>query len=62
MRLPEAPAALLAAGPIDQSLRDRASRVIPGGMYGHQNAIYDGAFFEFFGLQPPTREPGFPQI
>jgi polar amino acid transport system substrate-binding protein len=31
-------------------------------MFGHQNDIYDKAFFEFFGLQPPTREPGFPKI
>ncbi len=31
-------------------------------MFGHQNAIYDAAFFDFFGLQPPVREPGFPQI
>jgi glutamate-1-semialdehyde 2,1-aminomutase len=45
---PEAPAAVLAAGPIDQRLRDRASRVIPGGMYGHQNAA--------------SLPPGFPQF
>ena len=26
------------SGPIDKSLRERAARVIPGGMYGHQSA------------------------
>jgi polar amino acid transport system substrate-binding protein len=31
-------------------------------MFGHQNEIFDKAFFDFFGLQPPTREPGFPKI
>jgi polar amino acid transport system substrate-binding protein len=31
-------------------------------MYGHYNQIYDKAFFDYFGLQPPTREPGFPKI
>ena len=31
-------------------------------MFGHQNDIYDKAFFDFFGLQAPTREPGFPRI
>jgi polar amino acid transport system substrate-binding protein len=31
-------------------------------MFGHQNDIYDKAFFDFFGLQAPTREPGFPKI
>jgi glutamate-1-semialdehyde 2,1-aminomutase len=25
-------------GPIDQSLRERASRVVPGGMWGHMRA------------------------
>ena len=31
-------------------------------MFGHNNAIYDKAFSDYFGLQPPVREPGFPQI
>jgi polar amino acid transport system substrate-binding protein len=31
-------------------------------MFGHQNEIYDKAFSDYFGLQPPTREPGFPKI
>jgi polar amino acid transport system substrate-binding protein len=30
-------------------------------MYGHQNAIFDKAFQDFFGLKPPVREPGFPK-
>jgi glutamate-1-semialdehyde 2,1-aminomutase len=36
------------AGPRDQALRDRAARVIPGGMYGHMSAA--------------TLPPGFPQF
>ena len=31
-------------------------------MFGHQNEIYDKAFADYFGLKPPTREPGFPKI
>lgn len=31
-------------------------------MHGHQNDIYDGAFKEFFGLDPIARQPGFPAI
>ena len=31
-------------------------------MFGHSNAIFDKAFTDFFGLQPPVREPGFPKI
>lgn len=31
-------------------------------MFGHNNGIFDKAFSDFFGLQPPTREPGFPKI
>jgi polar amino acid transport system substrate-binding protein len=31
-------------------------------MFGHQNAIYDKAYSDYFGLQPPVREPGFPKI
>ena len=31
-------------------------------MFGHQNAIFDKAFSDYFGLQPPVREPGFPKI
>jgi len=31
-------------------------------MFGHNNAIFDKAFSDFFGLQPPVREPGFPKI
>ena len=29
-------------GPIDRSLRDRATRVVPGGMYGHMRASVAG--------------------
>jgi polar amino acid transport system substrate-binding protein len=31
-------------------------------MYGHQNAIYDAALEEYFGLKHPMREPGLPRI
>ena len=31
-------------------------------MYGHQNDLYDRAFKEYFGLDSPTRTPGFPAI
>jgi polar amino acid transport system substrate-binding protein len=31
-------------------------------MYGHQNAIYDAALQEYFGIAPPAREPGLPKI
>jgi polar amino acid transport system substrate-binding protein len=31
-------------------------------MYGHQNELYDKAFKEYFGLDSPTRTPGFPSI
>ena len=31
-------------------------------MYGHQNELYDKAFADYFGLNPPAREPGFPSI
>lgn len=31
-------------------------------MFGHQNEIYDQAFFDFFGIAAPQREPGFPTI
>jgi len=31
-------------------------------MYGHQTQIYDDAFKQFFGLEPPQRKPGFPNI
>ncbi len=31
-------------------------------MFGHQNAIYDAAFRDYFGLDAPVREPGFPTI
>jgi polar amino acid transport system substrate-binding protein len=31
-------------------------------MFGHQNELYDKAFKEFFGLDAPTRTPGFPSI
>jgi polar amino acid transport system substrate-binding protein len=31
-------------------------------MFGHQNAIFDKAFLDFFGSKPPVREPGFPKI
>ena len=29
-------------------------------MFGHQNAIFDQALEDFFGLKPPVREPGLP--
>jgi polar amino acid transport system substrate-binding protein len=32
------------------------------GMYGHQTQIYDDAFKQFFGLEPPPRKPGFPYV
>ena len=31
-------------------------------MFGHQNEIYDKAFKDYFGLEPPARKPGFPAI
>jgi len=31
-------------------------------MHGHQTDLYDKAFEEFFGTQPPRRVPGFPII
>ena len=31
-------------------------------MYGHQTQIYDDAFKQFFGLEPPQRKPGFPNV
>ena len=31
-------------------------------MFGHQTALYDEAFATYFGLEPPTRTPGFPSI
>jgi polar amino acid transport system substrate-binding protein len=31
-------------------------------MFGHQNDIYDKAFFDYFGAPPPKRVPGFPVI
>jgi polar amino acid transport system substrate-binding protein len=31
-------------------------------MYGHLNDLYDKAFKEYFGLDAPTRTPGFPSI
>ncbi len=31
-------------------------------MYGHQTQIYDDAFKTFFGLEPPQRKPGFPNV
>src|SRR4030095_12796600 len=31
-------------------------------IFGHQIEIFDKAFFDYFGLKPPTREPGFPKI
>jgi polar amino acid transport system substrate-binding protein len=31
-------------------------------MYGHQNEIYDKAFADFFGEEPPVRKTGFPPI
>jgi polar amino acid transport system substrate-binding protein len=31
-------------------------------MFGHQNEIFDKAVQDFFGLQPPQREPGLPKF
>ncbi|WP_116134133.1 transporter substrate-binding domain-containing protein [Tropicimonas sp. IMCC34043] len=31
-------------------------------MFGHETTLYDAAFKTFFGLEPPTRTPGFPTI
>ena len=31
-------------------------------MFGHQNAIFDQAVKDFFGLEPPTRTPGLPKF
>ena len=31
-------------------------------MFGHQTALYDAAFEDFFGLPAPERTPGFPKI
>lgn len=31
-------------------------------MFGHQTALYDAGFKEFFGLDAPVRKPGFPMI
>ena len=30
-------------------------------MFGHQNEIFDKAVQDYFGLQPPQREPGLPK-
>lgn len=31
-------------------------------MFGHETALYDAAFKEYFGLDAPDRTPGFPKI
>ena len=31
-------------------------------MFGHENALFDAAFKDYFGLEPPTRKTGFPAI
>jgi polar amino acid transport system substrate-binding protein len=31
-------------------------------MHGHQNATYDQALEEYFGIKPPVREPGLPNF
>jgi polar amino acid transport system substrate-binding protein len=31
-------------------------------MFGHQTALYDAAFKDYFGQEPPARHPGFPVI
>ena len=31
-------------------------------MFGHETALYDAAFKEYFGQEPPPRHPGFPII
>ncbi|TIV25915.1 MAG: ABC transporter substrate-binding protein, partial [Mesorhizobium sp.] len=28
-------------------------------MFGHETALYDAAFKEYFGQEPPPRHPGF---
>ncbi|AEH85863.1 MAG: transporter substrate-binding domain-containing protein [Mesorhizobium sp.] len=31
-------------------------------MFGHESALYDAAFKDYFGQEPPARHPGFPVI
>ncbi|TGP25042.1 transporter substrate-binding domain-containing protein [Mesorhizobium sp. M1D.F.Ca.ET.184.01.1.1] len=31
-------------------------------MFGHETALYDAAFKEYFGQEPPLRHPGFPAV
>ena len=31
-------------------------------MFGHENALYDAAFKDYFWQEPPARHPGFPAI
>ncbi|MCX8279219.1 transporter substrate-binding domain-containing protein [Phyllobacterium sp. 0TCS1.6C] len=31
-------------------------------MFGHDNALYDAGFKEYFGMEPPERKPGFPSV
>jgi polar amino acid transport system substrate-binding protein len=31
-------------------------------MFGHENALFDAAFKDYFGLEPPVRKTGFPSI
>ncbi|MER9072980.1 transporter substrate-binding domain-containing protein [Mesorhizobium sp. M0904] len=31
-------------------------------MFGHETALYDAAFKDYFGQEPPARHPGFPVI
>lgn len=38
------------------------STVFTIAMFGHETELYDAAFSEFFGLEPPARVPGFPTI
>ncbi|MCO6049256.1 transporter substrate-binding domain-containing protein [Mesorhizobium sp. RP14(2022)] len=32
------------------------------GIFGHETALYDAAFKEYFGAQVPERKPGFPSV
>src|SRR5690554_5424786 len=38
MELVRTPGVAMTVGMVDRQLRQRAARVVPGGMYGHQNA------------------------
>jgi polar amino acid transport system substrate-binding protein len=46
----------------DQDWLQFVNTALTVGMYGHQTQIYDDAFKQFFGLEPPPRKPGFPYV